>query len=41
MCFGPAVLAISSADRETGCWSWNADGEAAAAVIRDWMSDWG
>lgn len=36
-----AVFTVSSSDRETGCWSWNNDGEQVAALLNKWLDDWG
>ncbi|KAL4443431.1 hypothetical protein ABPG75_011168 [Micractinium tetrahymenae] len=38
---GYAVFTVSSGDRETGCWSWNNDGEQVAALLNKWLDDWG
>lgn len=38
---GYAVIAISSSDRQVGCWGWNNDGDAATGVLRTWLKDWG
>lgn len=38
---GYAVFTVSSSDRETGCWSWNNDGEQVAALLNKWLDDWG
>ncbi|KAI7844116.1 hypothetical protein COHA_002255 [Chlorella ohadii] len=38
---GYAVIAISSVDRDTGCWSWNEDGWDVAELLKGFLRDWG
>ncbi|KAL4429167.1 hypothetical protein ABPG77_010146 [Micractinium sp. CCAP 211/92] len=38
---GYAVFTVSSSDRETGCWSWNNDGDQVGALLNKWLDDWG
>jgi len=35
------VIAISSVDRDTGCWSWNEDGWDVAELLKGFLRDWG
>lgn len=36
-----AVIAISSLDRETGCWSFWDDCFDVIDIIQEWREDWG
>jgi len=36
-----AVIAISSLDREVGCWSWNDDSSDVQSILNKWLNDWG
>jgi hypothetical protein len=38
---GYAVIAISSADRDTGCWSWNEDGWDVAQLLKGFLRNQG
>ena len=37
--YAAAVLAVSSLDRATGCWSWGADDQDVAAIINEFLAD--
>lgn len=36
-----AVIAVSSADRDTGCWSWAEDGWDVAELLKGFLREWG